>query len=198
MDVHGPALPQKVGAPGLGQELLPGQAHVSVFDEDAQESELLGRQVHPLPLLQDLVGVPADDEIVDPILRLRPVGPPEDRLDPGQELRHLEGLHDVVVRAQAEAPDLVGGGAPGGEKDGGHVPDLFKDTKALHVRQHHVQEHQVEPLLPGGADGLPAREGGGALMAHHLQIQLQQIVDGLFVLYDQNLRHIPLSVSSLF
>ena len=189
VDVHGPALAQKVDAPGFGKELLPAETHVPVLDEDVQQGELLGRQVDPLPGQQDLVGVPADDEIADGVLRLRPVGPPQHRLDPGQKLRHLEGLHDVVVRAEAEAPDLVRGGAPGREEDGGHAPHLLHDGKPLHVRQHHIEEHEIEPLLPRRVDGVSAREGGHALVAHHLQVHLQQVVDGPLVLHDQYLRH---------
>ena len=66
-------------------------------------------------------------------------------LYPGQQLPHGEGLGDIVVRPQLQAQDLVGLLLPGGEHQNGNgrarFPDFAADVKAIHSRQHQVQEN---------------------------------------------------------
>src|SRR5262249_57809770 len=61
----------------------------------------------------------------------RHVGAPQDGLDPGDELRHTEGLGQVVVSAELEAADLVDLFTLGGENDDGNGRELAQAAADL-------------------------------------------------------------------
>ena len=68
-----------------------------------EQLQLLGGRVHPLAVYQQLIGVQIDDQLVKGQLFLRllllTAGTAEDGVDAGQDLLHLKGLDDIVVRA---------------------------------------------------------------------------------------------------
>ena len=118
-------------------------------------------------------------------------------LDPGQQLRRVERLDQVVVGTGAEALDLLLDLALGGQHDDRDVgrlallrPDLGRDLVAVQLGQHHVEEDQVRPL------GAPQPEAFGTIRRHDdvvallLQGVLQQPLDIRVVIDDQDLgRH---------
>ena len=115
------------------------------------------------------------------------------RLHPGYQLAGTEGLCHVVIRPQAQSPDLVNIVFLGGNHDDRNIfllPHLPADLKAIHPRQHQIQDHQLEiflqcalkPCLPVGSY-LYLKPG-------KLQIILLQIRDGFFVFYNQYLAHV--------
>ncbi len=70
---------------------------------------------------------------------------PQHRTDPRQQLAGVEGLGEVVVRADFEANDLVDIFALGGEHDDGQARPLRRRADlAAHVETVHAGQHQVE------------------------------------------------------
>src|SRR5690606_34604759 len=90
-----------------------------------------------------------------------PPGAAEQRADPGDQRLDRERLGDVVVAAQREPGDGVGGGVPRGEVDDRDVvapaAQLAADLETADVGEQHVQQDQVRPLLAG------AVQSGGAV-----------------------------------
>ena len=82
----------------------------------------------------------------------------QQRLDPRQQLRHLERLDQVVVGAQLEADDLVDDLAPRGQHQDRRLHALLAkraaDVEAVAAREHHVEQDHVEGA---GARGLERR-----------------------------------------
>mgnify|MGYP000936738658 CR=1 FL=1 len=58
--------------------------------------------------------------------------------DPGQQLRHAEGLDHIVVRPHVQGLDLLRLPVPGGDDDHRHLPgqaaELAEDLQAVHIR----------------------------------------------------------------
>ena len=83
------------------------------------------------------------------------------RLQPRDELARLERLRQVVVRAELQPDDAVGGLPAGGQHDDRHVAALANapaDGEAVHLRQHDVEDDGVEvPALERGEPGARRR-----------------------------------------
>ena len=63
-------------------------------------------------------------------------------LDPGYQFAGAEGLADVIVSSQSQAPDLVDIFPFGRHHENGHIllrPYFPADLKAVHARQHDIQ-----------------------------------------------------------
>lgn len=90
-------------------------------------------------------------------------------LDPGHQLPDGEGLGDVVVRTQVQAQNFVLLLLPGGDNQ--HrgvfplVPEELAHLKAVHLRQHEVQQDQVGTLLQGQAEAGDAVKGLQGIIA---------------------------------
>ena len=75
------------------------------------------------------------------------------RPDAGEELIHLKGFREVIIRALLKARDLVRGARLGGQKHHRDVPqenvglDLPADVIAAHLGHADIQEHQIGRLL---------------------------------------------------
>ena len=107
-------------------------------------------------------------------VRARHPGAAQRGLHPRAELAHRERLGDVVVRAELEAEDLVDLLGLGREHDDRHGLALGAqapaDLEAVHARQHHVEDDQVEDLL------VEARERFSAVrrLHHFVPIALER------------------------
>ena len=90
-------------------------------------------------------------------------GPPQQRLHPGDELRHLEGLGEIIVGAAVETLDLVAGGGPGGQHEDRYPlagrAALFQPVAAVPVGQAEIEDDGVE--FRGG------KRGGGLVQPRH-------------------------------
>src|SRR5690606_4262725 len=99
--------------------------------------------------------------------------------------RHRGRVGGVVVAAQGQAGDRVGGGVPGGEVDHRDVvvlvPQTAADVEAADVGQQHVQPDQVRPFRTGEGEALPSGTGGADLETVETQGGLNQIPDVGFV-----------------
>ena len=82
---------------------------------------------------------------------MKALPPPEHGPDPGQQLAHVKGLGQIVVRPGVQPPDAVLQLGFGGEQQNGRLTAVFpqagKDLKPVHFRQHNVQNDPV--ILPG-------------------------------------------------
>ena len=124
--------------------------------------------------------------------RMRRVGAAQDGLHARHHLARVEGLGQVVVRAQLEAHDAVDVLAPGGEHEDGRLaapPDLPGDLHAVPAGQHEVEhdEVRVDPVvLPKGfvaVARLDDREAG------LLQVEAHQLDDVALVIDDEDRLH---------
>ena len=161
------------------------------MQEEDQQIVLLGGEGHDLAAPGHQPGLGVHHHVVhrDAVLRL--VVAAQNGLHPGQELRDLKGLDDVVVGPQAQALDPVLHRAAGGDEDDGDLQggQVLHQLEAVHPREHHVQEDQVVPLGLHRVGGVGAVVQAVAGVARRSEAHVQQVRDGLFVLYDQNFNH---------
>ena len=112
-------------------------------------------------------------------------------LDPGHQLPDGEGLGDVVVRAQVQAQNFVLLLLPGGDNQ--HrgvfplVPEELAHLKAVHLRQHEVQQDQVGTLLQGQAEAGDAVKGLQGIIAFFAQVKAEDVHNIFLVLDDEDL-----------
>ena len=105
------------------------------------------------------------------------------------DLQRVEGLGDIVVRADRETEDLVAVGHACGQHEDGEeaaLPNFPAERKAVGVRQHHVEQGKVDVLRFHAAQRLRA---GGAFVdgvAVVFEIDLQQIGDLALVVHDED------------
>ena len=157
-----------------------------------QQLQLLGGRVDLLPVHDQLVGVQVDHQLVERQPLAGVVGdlrPPQDCIDPSDELLHLKGLHHIVVRPHLQALDAVEHLALGRQHDDGYLaglPDLGANGPAVHHRQHDVQQDQVRHLLLEFLDGLSAVSGDADVKALLHQVHMDQVTDIAVVLHDQD------------
>ena len=159
-----------------------------------EQLQLLGGRIHPLAVHQQLIGVQVDDQLIKGqlliSLLLLLAGAAEHRVDAGQDLLHLEGLDNVVVRAPLQAGHLVLGLPLGGEHDDRGrrlLPDLFQHGPAIHNGQHDVQQHQVRLEGAEILHTLSAVLGYFGLKPLLLQIEMEQLCDITVILYNKHL-----------
>lgn len=149
MGVHRPLKRGERPAPHRLEELQAGERPARVLDEERQEVELEGGEVHGLPVDPRLPPVevhPDPRGLDDPRLPRLPLCPAEDGPDPGLELSGAERLHDVVVGPELQPQDPVVLRGPGGEHDDGDLgllADLPGNFESVHPRQHEVEEDEV-------------------------------------------------------
>src|SRR5690606_10007366 len=111
------------------------------------------------------------------------LGAAQDRLDPGHEFGDVEGLGDVIVRAQLEAAYPVLGQAAGGEEDdrgvagGGVTSNPVESGEAVHPRHHDVEEDQVGGPGDRLLQRLLAVEGGLHLVTLQFEIDPDNLKD---------------------
>ena len=91
MHVHGARLHEAVFAPDQIQQLLAPEDAARCAHEGGQQVELLGREIHPLALHDDLEAVPVDLEVTRlevllPVRDIAPLAPPDHRADPRDQL----------------------------------------------------------------------------------------------------------------
>ena len=154
------------------------------------EVDLLPRQEHLVPgqvdgQVFDLIDVP-----LDPLAQLQPLGPAQGGADPGQQLRHAEGLDHIVVRSHVQSPDLLRLPVPGGDDDHrdlpGQVPELGQDLQTVYVREPQVQQHQVGAVGEEEGQALSAGIGRDGPVVIGGQGPADEIADGPLVLDDED------------
>ena len=199
MDRHSGVVPHGLHPPDLFVQLLPAEYHVQMEHQEMEQCVLLVLQLHLPPVHKDPPGLRVQAHAAHLKLRLRPLLPAGQALvpgqvgtDPGHQHAGGKGLFDVVVRPQAQAPDLVNVLPPGGHHEDGNVgllPQTAADGEPIHTRQHQVQQDQVKvPMEPPLQSRKPVR---GDL--HLIVVQLQVIPldsgDVSVIFNDQNFLH---------
>ena len=103
------------------------------------------------------------------------------RADAGEQLLGLEGLGDVIDRAELERAHLLEGIGERGEKDHRDVARRLRllqalaDRVAVHARHHHVEQDEIRPRFRGDDDRLLAARGGDGLVAGGAELLLDEI-----------------------
>ena len=116
--------------------------------------------------------------------------PPEQSSDPRQQLRHVNRLDHVVVRAHFQAVDLIALLAQSRHHDERHFLGIGilaegpADLKPAGVRQYEVEDHQVRLLVAREADCLLASGCGQNLVARLLHAGGEHFQRTGFVLDD--------------
>ena len=149
VNIHRPGVAEVIKAPDLVQELVPGKDPVGGGGQVEQQLQFLRGRIHPLALDLQLVGVQVDDQSVKGQAAgfdLVPAQTAQDGVDAGQQLFHLKGLDDIVIRAHLQPGDLVDRLALGRQHDDGGLslfPDVGAHGPAVHDGQHDVQQDQI-------------------------------------------------------
>ncbi|MDT4862337.1 hypothetical protein FQZ97_969840 [compost metagenome] len=114
---------------------------------------------------------------------------------PRQQFGKLEGFHQIVIGAQIQPTHLVHQASAGSEHHhscGAALADVGEHAEAIHLRQAHVQYHQVIGMLPRQVDTVDAVAGAVDHIATFTQA-LVQIVGRLGLVLDNKDSHIDLS-----
>ena len=151
-------------APDLGENDLLGEIVPPVLQQQPHHVELLGGQAHGfLPAHQHGGGQIQGGVAVDQLIHLAALTP-QQGVDAGQQLAHVEGLGEVIVGAGVEPFDPIlqtGLGRQhqnrGAEPLGAHLP---RHLVAVEPGHHHVQDQQiVDAKLRIVRAGLPVIDG---------------------------------------
>ena len=125
----------------------------------------------------------------------QPLPPAEQPAQPGEQDREFERFGEIVVRADLEAAQDIGGAIAGcQQKDRFEVSGLAKagdDFESIDARQHDVEEYGVM----GGFRGEQRGEGRLAIIddlgriAFEFKVEPQAFSEGCFVFNDEDTRH---------
>ena len=198
MHGHGALRAEGLVVPDLPIERGGRKDLARVLQQDFQDLELRRRERDRLAVGRDgLAPVVEDDAAADEQAAFDLAAAelqiaPQLALDPREQLHGVEGLGDVVVRADVEAEHLVGVLALGRQQDDGHValpPDRGERRNAVHLGHHHVQQHELHVLAGEEVQRLCAGAGGEGAVALGLEIDFQRGDDVLLVVADQNGLH---------
>ena len=178
------------------EEPVLGKDRVRVLGQEEEEVVLLAGHVDLLAVDPHPPALPVDLQAPD-LQNLRPglfpaahqaLVPLDVALHPGHQLAGGEGLGHVVIRPQAQAPDLVNVVSQGGDDDDGGVlllPEAAADLKAAEPREHHIHNHQGIVLGEGRLEALgPVGVQVALEAAVDLQVVPLQLGHALVVLND--------------
>ena len=132
-----------IGVKGDDQ-LVPREDAARPTHEGMQEAELDGRDLNPIAVEFDLHPVWIDHQSVggqDRLVGADTTAPPELGSDARHQLARTERLHDVVVRSEVQAHDLVGVAAASGQqhdRDIAPVAQLSTYLQPVQTGQHHI------------------------------------------------------------
>ena len=181
-----------VKLPEIVLDLLPGDHKPLVPDKIQEQLEFLCRERDRQTGTGNRVVVAVDDQIaaaqeVLPCLDL----PAQHDAQTCQELVKIEGLCNVVVRAEIKPADDVLGGIPCRQEENGRLdalaPDPFKHRKAVHSGQHDIQNGAI--IAAKGQIGICvlAVEAGIGHITVGGKLLADDLVQILFVFYHQEL-----------
>ena len=161
-----------------------------VVDVGIEQRELRpgGHLELDLLLDADVPGQPGQRRLVLHLLRAT-----QDPADPGQQLRGVERLDDVVVRADREALELVGREPARGEDDhrdrrGSRVlAEQARELEAVDVRHHHVGHDQVGRVRPDQVERLLPVVRDPDPIAGRGELDLEETRDERVVIDDEQL-----------
>ena len=100
-----------------------------------------------------------------------------------------ERFANIIIGAQAKTIDNVIGAVQGRKHDNRHIALLAQfgaEGKAVDLRHHHIQQHQVDLMGFKKLARFPAIAGGDDLIANFLERDLQQFAEGIFIFGNKN------------
>ena len=113
-------------------------------------------------------------------------------LDPGGKLFDGKGFCNVIVCPALQPKDLVPLFFPRCHHDHRHIalfPQAAQQFEPVHQRQHHIQQYQVHIGLQCQPQALLAVVGLFGLVSLSLEVEGNDIDNGLFILYNQHFCH---------
>ena len=181
-------------AAGPVDELVAGEYPARDAGQGGEEFPFGGGEAGGLAVRGDLVAGLVDEQLAAAVGRRLVTaavtsGAAEDGADPEHHFAGAERLGDVVIGAEFQAVDAVGGGGLGGEhqdRDGRLGADFTGDVLTGHVGQPQVQHDQVRAGLAGEGDRLGPGPGGDDGEPVMLEIGAQQVTDLPLVLDNQH------------
>ena len=158
LDDVGP--PAEVVAPHPVQDLRLGQHSLRVAHHEPQQLELGRGQRDRLTAARDFVAVLVEGQIADHDLGAARLaghtGAPQQCAQPQHHLFEAERLGHVVVAARGQPRDPVLDRILRRQQQQRQMRDplaqFAQHVQAAHVRQHHVEHHDVGRVLPGQSD----------------------------------------------
>ena len=194
MGVDGALIALEVVAQDLLHELHARIDAARITGKRGQELEFGGGEVDLLAFDEHLVAGDVDHEVAEVqhlelALHLS-VGTAEQGADTGDELARRERLDQVVVSAELEADDAVLDLALRRQHDDGHIgrlADGAAHTLARKLRQHQVQDDEVEGMLLELLDSALSIADTADDIVLSLKICSHCVADGLLILDQQNL-----------
>ena len=194
MDVDGARVAGERVAPDALQQLVSREHETVVVEQLPEEVELLGRELHVVPVDLHLAAAGVDEQL--PVtdlrrLRLLPLRrrAAEDRLHAGDELARVERLRQVVVGADLEPDDLVDvlvASRQHQDRNIGRMAQPPADLDPVDVRQHQVENDERRRLGLGQGERVTARRGDFDAVPGVAQIHRHERGDRRFVLDHQH------------
>ncbi len=194
--VHGAAGGVGILAPHLVQDVRAAHHLARPLHEQLEDHAFLHAQLEGAlgPFAAEVVEVhpvASEDLAAADLPALVPGLAAQDGPHAQQQLAHLEGLAQVVVGPGFEAVDAVVVRVLGGEEEDGRevlgLAHLLADGEAVHARQHHIEDHQVEGLGQDLLQGLITPGDPGAGQALQLQVELDALGEAELVFHQQDL-----------
>ncbi len=194
--LHHIGLAVEIHVPDLLGQFGAGQHLALTPQQQAQQIEFLGREVQALP---GALGASAyqvhlqltQTQLGDFAAAARALGPPQQALDAGQQLREGEGLEHIVVGAGLQATHPVFHLGAGGEHQHRGVAALAQSGQhgqTVNAWQHAVQHDQIMLPLGGQVQAIDAVERQLHAEAFLAQA-LAQILGQLGFILDQQELH---------
>ena len=151
MHVDGPGVAEPVVPPHAVEDLLPREREAGPLGEEAEEVELLGRELDRLVGDQDLPATAVDGRGpgLHDLGRTGAVDPAQHRLHPRHQLGGGERLGEVVVTAELESEHAVDFAVACGEEDHGDLRRLAQPPahfEAVDVRESDVEHDESWPV----------------------------------------------------
>src|SRR5688572_7405149 len=187
----------RIVSPDGTQQVLAGQRLVLAGEQGQQQLERAWREGYLLTGAQDEaslgVHVHVSKAPARPGCGARAVRAAQQRFDPKEQLHDAEWLRHVVVRARAEAADLVDLlGASAENQDGGIYPagpERAEDGVPVDAGKHQVEDDEVRPVPRRLVEPLLAGVGDGDVVPFHLEVGAQAEREIALVLHDQDPAH---------
>jgi hypothetical protein len=185
---------------GQIEQLLAAEHETRALQKHGQQAELgrgesdLGPIVADQPALVRIERPAVEDQPTSRKAAARhfgPLAPAQDRLDPGQKLTRVEGLGQIVVRADLQTDDPVGFVPQGGQhqdRDGAACAQPPADRQPVLAGHHHIEHDKIEGSDLQRCVHCPGVGGHGHAHAVLLQVFRQGVPDFAVVINDEDMR----------
>ena len=198
MDGDRPCGIQRSFLPHAAIDLIGGEDRACVLHEKSQDIVLLRREIHFLSVHAYGLGAVIQFDAADAELgglhaaaaKLQVA--PELRANPRLHLQGVEGLCDVVIRADVEPQHLVAVFALSGQENDGDVGELANlrhGSETVHLGHHDIEENEVDILFGCDGKGFPPGLCFENAVSLRSQINFQRRENVFLVVADQNVVH---------